>query len=265
VVSMTGSRRTPMVVALIVVVLLAGSCSRLAQQQSEALAASTAVTFQTDDGVQLAGRLFGPSDATAGIVLAHMFPADQSAWFETAAALGSAGYRVLTFDFRGYCPGGDAGCSQGTKDVGQATADLQAALDYLRSLGPTRIGLAGASMGGTAALLVAASEGDGVAAVVMLSAPQSFLQLQITPEQLATITAAKLFIAGSGDPAGAADAAQSMYEQSGQPKSVQIVTSNDHGTDLLHGNQGTHVQQLLEAWFAQYLPASATPSATPGG
>src|SRR5438128_10393932 len=163
---MTGSRRTPMVVALIVVVLLAGSCSRLAQQQSEALAASTAVTFQTDDGVQLAGRLFGPSDATAGIVLAHMFPADQSAWFETAAALGSAGYRVLTFDFRGYCPGGDAGCPQGTEDVGQATADLQAALDYLRSLGPTRIGLAGASMGGTAALLVAASEGDGVAAVV---------------------------------------------------------------------------------------------------
>jgi pimeloyl-ACP methyl ester carboxylesterase len=264
VVSMTGRRRSPVVIALIAIVLTAGSCSRTAQERSQALVASTAVSFQTDDGVQLAGRLFGPSDASAGIVLAHMFPADQSAWYETAAALGEAGYRVLTFDFRGYCPGGDAGCSQGTKDVGQATTDLQAALDHLRSLGPTRIGLAGASIGGTASLLAAAREGNGIAAVVTLSAPQSFLQLQITPDQLATITAAKLFIAGSGD-ATAADAAQTMYDQSGQPKSVQIVTSNDHGTDLLHGNQGSHVQQLLEGWLAQYLPATVPASATPAG
>jgi pimeloyl-ACP methyl ester carboxylesterase len=264
VVSMTRSRRNPMVVALFAIALLAGACSRTAQERSQAIAGSTAVTFDTDDGIQLAGRLFGPSDATAGIVLAHMFPADQSAWYETAAALGNTGYRVLTFDFRGYCPGGDAGCSQGQKDVGQTSADVEAALNYLRSLGPSRIGLAGASMGGTASLLLAAGEGNDVAAVVTLSAPQSFLQLQITPEQLATITAAKLFIAGSGD-ADAADAAQTMYEQSGQPKSVQIVTSNDHGTDLLHGNQGSHVQQLLDAWFAQYLPATSTPSATGAG
>jgi pimeloyl-ACP methyl ester carboxylesterase len=261
---MTGSRRNPMVVALIAVVLTAASCSRTAQEHSDALSASTAVTFETDDGVQLAGRLFGPSNASSGVVLAHMFPADQSAWYETAAALGNMGYRTLTFDFRGYCPGGEAGCSQGAKDVSQTSTDLRAALDYLRSLGPTRIGLAGGSMGGTASLLVAASEGNGIAAVVTLSAPQSFLQLQITPAQLATITAAKLFIAGSGD-AGPADAAQTMYDQSGQPKSVQIVTSNDHGTDLLHGNQGSHVQQLLEAWFAQYLPATVSASATAAG
>jgi pimeloyl-ACP methyl ester carboxylesterase len=260
------NRKTTTVAAVVIFavsVLGAASCSRTAQQQSEAIAASTAVTFRTDDGVELTGRLFGPSEASAGIVLAHMFPADQSAWYETAAALGSIGYRVMTFDFRGYCPGGDAGCSQGSKDVSQTSSDLDAALSYLRSLGPSRIGLAGASMGGTASLLVAAGEGDGIDAVVTLSAPQAFLQLQITPEQLATITAAKLFVAGSGD-ADAAAAAEAMYEQTGEPKRVEIVTSNDHGTDLLHGNQGSHVQQLIAAWFAQYLPAHTSSASPPG-
>jgi pimeloyl-ACP methyl ester carboxylesterase len=266
---MTRSRRnrkttTVAAVVFLVAVFAAASCSRTAQQQSEAIAASTAVTFRTDDGVELAGRLFGPSEASAGIVLAHMFPADQSAWYETAAALGDMGYRVMTFDFRGYCPGGDAGCSQGSKDVSQTSSDLDAALAYLRSLGPSRIGLAGASMGGTASLLTSAGEGDGIAAVVTLSAPQSFLQLQITPDQLATISAAKLFIAGTGD-ASAAAAAETMYEQSGEPKRVEIVTSNDHGTDLLHGNQGSHVQQLLQGWFAQYLPARNSAAATTPG
>ena len=34
-----------------------------------------------------------------------MFPSDQSAWYFFADRLGERGYRVLTFDFRGYCPG----------------------------------------------------------------------------------------------------------------------------------------------------------------
>ncbi len=83
-----------------------------------ALERSTAVTCTSADGVRLSGRVFGSDDATAGVVLAHMQPADQTSWYAFAERLGDAGYRALTFDFRGYCPGGDAGCSEGTQNVG---------------------------------------------------------------------------------------------------------------------------------------------------
>ena len=76
---------------------------------------SKAITFESTDGVTLAGRLFGPDQGTAGVVLAHMLPSDQSAWYFFANRLGERGYRVLTFNFRGYCPGGEAGCSEGEK------------------------------------------------------------------------------------------------------------------------------------------------------
>jgi pimeloyl-ACP methyl ester carboxylesterase len=249
-------RRAAAVAAFVVI---AGSCSQQSAIRSEALASSTAVTFRTGDGVQLAGRLFGPDDAVVGVVFAHMLPADQSAWFDLASDVGAMGYRALTFDFRGYCPGGDAGCSEGTKDVDATPQDLRAALGYLRGRGVDRVALVGASMGGTAALVVAAAEGDAIAAVVTLSAPQQLLGLAAGPDVLQLVTAAKLFIAGNGDPTGSATAAQAFYDSSLQPKRYEIVTSDDHGTDLLSGNQGQQVHDLITAWLSLHLPV-ATPS-----
>jgi len=219
--------------------------------------ASTPVSFTTSDGVTLQGRLFGPADAQAGVVLSHMLPADQSSWSPEANRLAAQGYRVLTFDFRGYCPGGDAGCSQGTKDLNEAPTDLTAALQYLRSHGPSRVALVGASLGGLASLIVASQQTD-IPAVVTLSAPEVLNAISAGPPVLAEISGAKLFIAGLGDPAASAQAAQDLYDNSPQPKRLEIVPVDDHGTDLLTGGQGTHVQQLLEAWLAQYLHPEGT-------
>ena len=74
------------------------------------LSGSRAVTFESRDGVTLEGRLFG--DGSTGVVLSHMRPADQRSWFAFANRLADEGYLVLTYDFRGYCPGGEGGCSQ---------------------------------------------------------------------------------------------------------------------------------------------------------
>jgi pimeloyl-ACP methyl ester carboxylesterase len=224
-------------------------------------AASQPVTFKTSDGVTLAGRLFGPADAQEGVVLSHMLPADQTSWYPFAQRLAGDGYRVLTFDFRGYCPGGDGGCSQGAKDVNAAPTDLDAAVRYLRKQGPTRIGLAGASMGGTASLLVAGTDPEGIDAVITLSAPQVLSGLGVGLQQLATVSAPKLFIAGLGDPSGAVQAADALYADSPAPKDEQIVTDDSHGTDLLSGSQGEHVQELIEQWFGRYLAARPTPTA----
>jgi pimeloyl-ACP methyl ester carboxylesterase len=245
-------RRAIVLLGVSVLLLVEAACDREQELRTEALAASQAITIDTGD-VELAGRLFGPERSTTGVILAHMLPADQSAWFETAAALGERGYRVLTFNFRGYCPGGDAGCSRGDKDVNAADDDLRSALDYLRDLGVDRVGFVGASMGGTAALVVASDEGSPVDAVVTLSAPRLIGDLAVQPEALAGLTAAKLFVAGTGD-VTAAQAAEAFYNGSQQPKRYELVTTDDHGTDLLTGNQGSRVESLIEGWLDAHLP-----------
>lgn len=237
-----------------VALLVAGmtGCSQEGERRTEALAASRPVSFDVGD-LELEGRLFGPDEGSVGVILAHMLPADQTAWFDTAAVLGEQGFRVLTFNFRGYCPGGDGGCSGGDKDVAAADDDLRGALAYLRTLGVDRVGLVGASMGGTASLIVASDEGSGVEAIVTLSAPQLIGDLVVQPEPLAALTAAKLFLAGTGDTT-AADAAEAFYDGSQQPKRYELLTTDDHGTDLLSGNQGSRVEGLIEGWLQAHLP-----------
>ena len=239
--------------------VLASCSGRADEVERFALERSKPVTFESADGVQLAGRRFGPDDATAGVVLAHMQPADQSSWYAFAERMGDAGYMALTFNFRGYCPGGDAGCSKGEQNPGAAWQDVQGAADYLRDQGVQRVGLVGASMGGTASLVVAGQPEADITAVATLSAPAAIGDLVVTPEILQQMTAAKLFIAGNGDVTAATDA-QMFYTDTLQPKRVDILPSNDHGTDLLTGNQSENTRTLLSGWLQQFLPVSA-PSA----
>jgi pimeloyl-ACP methyl ester carboxylesterase len=251
------------VAALAVTALFLSSCGGgSSAASSAAVGASTPVTFKTADGVKLAGRLFGPPGADAGVVLAHMLPADQRSWFAFAQRLAEHGYRVLTFDFRGYCPGGDGGCSEGVKQIEAAPTDVAAAVDVLRADGVQRVGIAGASMGGIAALLAAAADPRGIQAVVTLSAPQVLSGLAVGPDVLQQVTGAKLYIAGLGDPAGAAAAADALLATSPPPAEEKIVTDDAHGTDLLSAAQGEAVQQLIEQWFARWLASPPSPAAT---
>jgi esterase/lipase len=232
----------------------AGACASSGQEEGTAdIAASTAVSFRSSDGVKLAGRVFG--DGRVGVVLAHMFPADQTSWWAFARFLAPRGFTVLTFDFRGYCPGGVAGCSEGERDVAAMWQDVLGAVDFMMARGMVRVMLVGASMGGTASLLAAAQPGVPVVAIVALSAPQSFEGLTADRTVLGNVTAAKLFVAGNADPTGAATAAQAMYDESPPPKQVEIVTSSDHGTDLLTGNQSGRVQTLIIGYLEQHAGA----------
>jgi len=231
-------------------ILVAASCGAVSSAPSGG--DSTPVTFRTSDGVQLSGRLFGPTDALQGVVLTHMLPADQTSWFPEAAHLAQQGYQVLTFDLRGYCPGGAGGCSQGTKDPGAAATDVTAALAELRRHGPQRVALLGASVGGTASLIAASQDGN-VPAVITLSAPLQIGTLAATPQILGALDAAKLYIAGLGDPTGAAQAAQSLYDLSPQPKRLDIVTTDAHGTDLFASSQGTSVALAIDQWLQLHL------------
>jgi pimeloyl-ACP methyl ester carboxylesterase len=244
--------RTTAILATIAILLAGCGGSDVPEPPTD----SREITFDSADGVALAGRLFGPQGGSAGVVLAHMYPADQSSWYAFADRLAGEGYRVLTFDFRGYCPGGDAGCSEGEKRIPDIWQDVLGAMDALRSEGVSRIALIGASMGGTASLVAASKEGEDVEAIVTLSAPTSFEGLVAGPETVSQLTGAKLFIAGHADTA-AAEAAQVLYGEALQPKRPLILTTEDHGTDILMGNQAGIASTEILSWLDRYLPLSA--------
>src|SRR5688572_21686138 len=88
----------------------------------EAEIPGTRVTFETPDGIALAGRLFGTGPS--GVVLSHMFPApDARDWYPVAERLATDGYTALAFSFRGYEG------SAGRKDPSKAHVDVKAAAD----------------------------------------------------------------------------------------------------------------------------------------
>jgi pimeloyl-ACP methyl ester carboxylesterase len=241
---------------LVAVVAIATSLLAACGGEPAPTTGSRAITFESTDGVQLAGRLFGPDEGSAGVVLAHMSPSDQRSWYDFAERLAREGFRVLTFDFRGYCPGGDGGCSEGERDIPNIPKDVEGAIAELRRRGVTKVGLVGASMGGTASLIVAADEGRDVAAIVTLSAPTAFEGLDANAEVLSEITAAKLFIAGLED-ISAVKAVDTLYAQTIQPKRPVILTTGDHGTDILTGNQAGRAADEVVNWLERYMPAGS--------
>lgn len=185
------------------------------------VAEGEAVSFDTEDGVTIRGHLFGTGDTA--VILSHMRPNDQRAWFAFARELAEQGFTALTYDFRGY---GETG---GDKELGLIDRDLTAAVRYLERQGFARIYLVGASMGGTASLIVAARE--DVAGVVAVSAPARFEGLE-ADAVVADIEEPKLFIA-SIDDRDAYTSLQAFSRAAGEPKDDLTFEGGAHGTELL--------------------------------
>ncbi|MBI4234238.1 MAG: alpha/beta hydrolase [Chloroflexi bacterium] len=196
------------------------------------------VTFATADGVRLAGRVFGKG--SLGVVLSHMYPADQESWGPFAETLAKEGYMVLTFNFRGYRPSG------GAKEIEKLNQDVEAALELLRGRGAQKVFLIGASMGGTASVQAAARQ--PVAGLITLSAPTEFRGLDAAAV-VAQVEQPKLFIAAEGDKPANQSAAR-LFQLSTQPRIMQVFQGSEHGTDMLYGKFGSYVQQAILEFLA---------------
>jgi len=123
------------------------------------------VTFETTDGVRLAGTL-GRVPATGTdvpvVVFCHEFMSGRHTVTKYASFLEAGGFRVFTFDFRGH---GDSECPLGYVPRQWVTkhevSDLRAALRYLRDredVGDAAVGLLGLSRGAVAAIAVAGDD-----------------------------------------------------------------------------------------------------------
>jgi alpha/beta superfamily hydrolase len=208
--------------------------------------ATRTVTFVTQDGVKLAGTLYG-SGHTA-LVLSNQTDTTQRDWAPFAKLAASKGYLALAYDFRGQ------GASQGSFDTDELSTDVRAAMAFVRQQGARHIALIGASIGGAATARAAAAE--HVNAVVILSAPAAWPDLEVTDGVIKHLGAPAFFLNSEGDTY--ASAIQHMYEVAAQPKQLKLYKGVDHGVELVYDPEiGTEVRQLIIAFLATYAPASA--------
>lgn len=102
-----------------------------------ALAQKKEVSFDAADGFNLKGNFYPARIPGPGLLLLHQCNADRQIYDELATMLSTAGYNVLTFDFRSF-GGSKAGeytdfTAQRQKIIDKMPGDVEAALTFLTS------------------------------------------------------------------------------------------------------------------------------------
>jgi pimeloyl-ACP methyl ester carboxylesterase len=179
-----------------------------------------------------------------------MYPANQESWFPTAEMLRDRGISALTFDFRGY------GASEGDVEPSDIEHDVRGAIAFAHDRGYEQVLLVGASMGGTAAIVTAAS--DPVDGVLALSAPVQFRGLD-AKDAAAKLSVPLAVVASKGDTSAEESAKTLATEAKIDPRWVLLVDGRAHGTDLLTSPAAQQVDDLLLA-FIEHVWGNSDPT-----
>jgi len=212
----------------------------------------TPLTFLDADGRTMRGIMHqpaGPTRATA--VFAHCFTGTRE-WMAAKAiaeSLADQGIAVLRLDFSDQ---GSDSESVTPRSLPTRTADLMAAVDFLREHYQAPRILVGHSAGGTAVLAVAGDvpECDAVATI---GAPAD----ATLGEKVAKLRRALLICHGPRDQVVGIDNARLLFEAAKHPKSFVSLDDADHL--LTRRADADYVARVLAAWAARYLPEVELP------
>jgi len=195
------------------------------------------VTFNTEDGVEIAATLFG--EGNTALLMLHMGKgyADQESWHPFARLAAEQGFAALTLDLRG------RGESEGEMYPPKMILDARAGVEFLRQRNFKRIACLGASMGGTTCLRLAL-DGD-LAGVVVISSTRSVGgENGVSAPDLRALTIPKLYVYGERDAIIPSDM-ELMFKNSAEPKQLITYDHAAHGTDLLLSTYGDDLRQQL--------------------
>lgn len=212
-------------------------------------------------GIVLRGDVLGDTASQPVIVFAHGYRQNRRSGDRLALRLLSAGYAVVSFDFRG------CGASDGFLTGGGATEsrDVQAVVEYLttmRRVAPSRIGVVGFSMGAVATIQ-AAPDLPKLGAVVLV-APYANLEeaidtrsrhwmllpakpllspaiwlsgvlvgvdsASVVPERRISwlSPAPVLLVAGGSDWRVPTSVVERLLAAAGQPRALEVIVAADH-------------------------------------
>jgi pimeloyl-ACP methyl ester carboxylesterase len=182
-----------------------------------------AVPLRASDGARIYGVAVGKGQT--GLVLVHQYGSDHCEFMNLARDLAPLGYRLLVIDLR------DNGSSRGGAP-GRYDRDVAAAVGWLRANGSTRVKLVGASMGGTAVLVAAATIAPRVDGVVSLSAPAAYYGLDALKAVKRSSVPVRFVVAVSDAPF-AADARRLAQAAAAKDKAILRLPGSAHGSSLL--------------------------------
>jgi dienelactone hydrolase len=211
---------------------------------SPAEAAGHAITFRAADGRMLSGFLTEANQRPApAVVLVPMLGRPKDDWQAVAQRLADANITALAIDLPASAVPGDP------KDVVRWGDDIRAAIDYLVSrpaeVRAGSIGVAGASLGGSVAIIEAAGD-PGVRAVALVSPSLDYRGVRIEAPMRAFGARPALLIASARDPYAARSTRELAQNASG-PRDIRWSDVAAHGTVLLARDPDL-VRSLVE-WF----------------
>jgi pimeloyl-ACP methyl ester carboxylesterase len=186
------------------------------------------VRFQTTDHVRLIGVAIG--SGPVGIVLGHEVDGTLCNWLPFARILARLGYRALAFDFRN---AGSSGHVYASSRSWRWDLDYAAAVATIRRLGATRVVVAGASAGGTAALVAVSGISPPISAVASLSGPAYWNPALDAAKVVPELKVPVLYMVGKNDTDFVSDV-ESLYGVTKETdKQLSEFPNGLHGTQLL--------------------------------
>ncbi|MBU5213897.1 alpha/beta hydrolase [Heyndrickxia oleronia] len=199
-----------------------------------------ATTLKTSDGVYLSALVLGSGDK--GVLLAHEQGYNICSFLDMGTELADSGYLVVIPEYRNH------GASQKFQEDNQnIDRDADAALNELKRLGAKKVFLAGASCGGSTAIIAGVRQELPIVGLIILSSPAQCGPLDAIPS-VKKIKAPSLFVFSPGDYGGSIEKeVRKLYQASGATDKELIVDeSGYHGTDMYHrGDQGDALKSQL--------------------
>ncbi len=199
-----------------------------------------ATTLTTSDGVHLSALVLGSGDK--GVLLAHEQGYNICSFLDMGTELADSGYLVVIPEYRNH------GASQNTQeDVQPIDRDADAALSELKRLGAKRVFLAGASCGGSTAIIAGVRQALPIEGLIILSSPAQCGPHDAIPS-VEKIKAPSMFVFSPGDYGGSIEKeVRKLYQASGATDKELIVDeSGYHGTDMYHrGEHGDVLKSKL--------------------
>ncbi|GIO69412.1 hypothetical protein J21TS3_42330 [Paenibacillus cookii] len=199
-----------------------------------------ATTWTTSDGVYLSALVLG--SGSKGVLLAHEQGYNICSFLDIGTELADSGYLVVIPEYRNH------GASQNFPEDNQnIDRDADAALSELKRLGSQKVFLAGASCGGTTAIIAGVRQELPVEGLIILSSPAQCGPHDAIPS-VKKMKAPSLFVFSPGDYGGSIEKeVRKLYQASGATDKELIVDpSGYHGTDMFHrGEQGDALKSKL--------------------
>lgn len=228
----------------------------LAEECGSAYAGTASQTtwFRAADHVRLHAIMLG--GGSAGVVLAHQYPADLCGWAPFARTLARSGFRVLLFDFRGF------GASErpSRRLIGHVDRDVIAAAALLRRRGAKTVSLVGASFGAATVLIAAPAISPAPAAVVSLSAETQlgFLGSNYDLRPLRAVPRLRsplLLMVARGDHFVSVAETRALLRAARAKTKRLVVFDGGHGLELLRPPNGPRASRLLLAFLRAHARA----------